>query len=119
MDDNRNIKIIPVNANNDDNNMSESDEFKKLCEIKNNRVKAMSERSYTLPLLGWFYKKSDSYGKEGKKFKKLGITVLYFASCLFISILVIPVFFYGGVFMLLFLAVYIFSDFLITKIFGN
>lgn len=119
MDDNRNIKIIPVNANNDDNNMSESDEFKKLCEIKNNRVKAMSERSYTLPLLGWFYKKIDSYGKEGKKFKKLGITVLYFASCLFISILVIPVFFYGGVFMLLFLAVYIFSDFLITKIFGN
>lgn len=119
MDDNRNIKIIPVNANNDDNNMSESDEFKKLCEIKNNRVKAMSERSYTLPLLGWFYKKIDSYGKEGKKLKKLGITVLYFASFLFISILVIPVFFYGGIFMLLFLAVYIFSDFLITKIFGN
>lgn len=119
MDDNRNIKIIPVNANNDDNNMSESDEFKKLCEIKNNRVKAMSERSYTLPLLGWFYKKIDSYGKEGKKLKKLGITVLYFVSFLFISILVIPVFFYGGIFMLLFLAVYIFSDFLITKIFGN
>lgn len=119
MDDNRNIKIIPVNENNDDNNMSESDEFKKLCEIKNNRVKAMSERSYTLPLIGWFYKKIDSYGKEGKKLKKLGITVLYFASSLFISILVIPVFLYGGVFMLLFLAVYIFSDFLITKIFGN
>lgn len=119
MDDNRNIKIIPVNANNDDNNMSESDEFKNLCEIKNNRVKAMSERSYTLPLLGWFYKKIDSYGKEGKKLKKLGITVLYFVSFLFISILVIPVFFYGGIFMLLFLAVYIFSDFLITKIFGN
>ncbi|RSJ57704.1 hypothetical protein D8811_05340 [Streptococcus gordonii] len=119
MDDNRNIKIIPVNANNDDNNMSESDEFKKLCEIKNNRVKAMSERSYTIPLLGWFYKKFDSYGKEEKKLEKLGITVLYFASCLFISILVIPVFLYGGVFMLLFLAVYIFSDFLITKIFGN
>lgn len=119
MDDNRNIKIIPVNENNDDNNMSESDEFKKLCEIKNNRVKAMSERSYTLPLLGWFYKKIDSYGKEGKKLKKLGITVLYFASSLFISILVISVFLYGGVFMLLFLAVYIFSDFLITKIFGN
>ena len=69
MDDNRNIKIIPVNANNDDNNMSESDEFKKLCEIKNNRVKAMSERSYTIPLLGWFYKKFDSYGKEEKNSK--------------------------------------------------
>lgn len=119
MDDNKNIKIIPVNANNVDNNMSESDEFKKLCEIKNNRVKAMSERSYTLPLLGWFYKKIDSYGKEGEKLKKLGITVLYGASLLFIYILAIPVFFYGGVFMLLFLAVYIFSDFLITKIFGN
>lgn len=119
MDDNKNIKIIPVNANNVDNNMSESDEFKNLCEIKNNRVKAMSERSYTLPLLGWFYKKIDSYGKEGKKFKKLGITVLYCASLLFIYILAIPVFFYGGIFMLLFLAVYIFSDFLITKIFGN
>lgn len=119
MDDNKNIKIIPVNANNVDNNMSESDEFKKLCEIKNNRVKAMSERSYTLPLLGWFYKKIDSYGKEGEKLKKLGITVLYCASLLFIYILAIPVFFYGGIFMLLFLAVYIFSDFLITKIFGN
>lgn len=119
MDDNRNIEIIPVNANNDDNNMSESDEFKKLCEVKNNKVKAMSERSYTLPLLGWFYKKIDSYGKEGKKLKKLGMTALYFVSFFFIYILAIPVFFYGGVLMLLFLVVYIFSDFLITKIFGN
>ena len=119
MDDNRNIEIIPVNADNDDNSVSESDEFKKLCEVKNYRVKTMSQRSYTLPLLGWLYKKMDSYEREGKKVKKFFIDLLFFVIFLFIYFLSIPIIFYGGILVSLFFVVYIFSDYLITKIFGN
>lgn len=119
MNDNRNIEIIPVNANNYDNSMSETDEFKKLCEVKNYRVKTMSQRSYTLPLLGWFYKKMDSYEREGKKVKKFFIDLVFFVIFLFIYFLSISIIFYGGILVSLFFVVYIFSDFLITKIFGN
>lgn len=119
MDDNRNIEIIPVNGNNANKTMSDSDEFKKLCEVKNYRVKAMSQRSYTLPLLGWFYKTMESSERDGKKVQKFLISLLFFVTFLLIYIGVAWIFFYGGALVLLLFVVNIFADFLITKIFGN
>lgn len=117
MDDCRNIRVTPAISDNVDSNMSEDDEFRKLCEIKNYRVETMSQRSYGFPIIGWFYKKADYYERNGKKAQKLFFDFLFFMFFLFMYLLIAVVIYFGGIFVPIFFAVYIFADFLTTKIF--
>lgn len=116
MDDFTNIEIIPDETA---SRMLENTEFKILCEVRNNRVKIMSQRDYNLPFLGWYYTKLDRYEREQKRIMKL---IFYFLlSVVFTTIYLLVAFmvYYGGLIVSLFLIVYIFTDILITKMFKN
>ena len=117
MDDCRNIRVTPAISDNLDSNMSEDDEFRKLCEIKNYRVETMSQKSYGFPIIGWFYKKADYFERNGNRVQKLSFNFLFFMFFLFMYFLIAVVIYFGGIFVPIFLAVYIFTDFLTTKIF--
>lgn len=117
MSDKRNIKVTPVILGNTDNNMSEDIEFRKLCEIKNCMVETMSQKSYDLPVIGWFYKLEDNLARDGKRGRKFCLDVLFYVIFFFLYIIGAFVIYFGGIFVLLFFVVYIFSDFLTTKIF--
>lgn len=117
MSNKRNIKVTPVILGNTDNNMSEDIEFRKLCEIKNCKVETMSQKSYDLPVIGWFYKLEDNLARDGKIVRKFCLDVSFYVIFFFLYIIGAFVIYFGGIFVLLFFVVYIFSDFLTTKIF--
>lgn len=111
MDDNRNIEVVP------DSNMLEGTEFSKLCEIRNCRVETMSQKSYGFPIIGGFYKKADYFERNGKKYWKIFFDFLFFMFFLIMYFLIAVAIYFGGIFVPIFFAVYIFTDFLTTKIF--
>ena len=117
MSDNRNIKVTPVILGNTDNNMSEDIEFRKLCEIKHCMVETVSQKSYDLPVIGWFYKRKDNLARDGKIVRKFCLNVSFYVIFFILYIIGAFVIYFGGIFVLLFFVVYIFSDFLTTKIF--
>ena len=117
MSDCRNIRVTPAISDNVDSNMSEGIEFRKLCEIKNYRVEKMSQKSYGFPIIDWFYKKSDYFERSGKKYSKLFFDFLFFMFFLFMYFSIAVLIYFGGIFVPILFAVYIFADFLTTKIF--
>lgn len=117
MSDCRNIRVTPAISDNVDSNMAEDVEFRKLCEIKNYRVETMSQKSYDFPIIGWFYKKADYFERNGKKCWKFFFDFLFFMFFLIMYFLIAVAIYFGGIFVPIFFAVYIFTDFLTTKIF--
>lgn len=117
MSDCRNIRVTPAISDNVDSNMAEDVEFRKLCEIKNYRVETMSQKSYDFPIIGWFYKKADYFERNGKKRWKFFFDFLFFIFFLIMYFLIAVAIYFGGIFVPIFFAVYIFTDFLTTKIF--
>ncbi|MDU7123963.1 MAG: hypothetical protein E6316_03700, partial [Streptococcus sp.] len=113
MDDCRNIKISPF-VNHDGYR-----EFQYLCEIWNTKVETISQKSYSIPILGKYYRKIDAYEREGKKIKKLLYNAYFFIKFLFAYFLTLVLIVYGGILLPVIFVIYILSDFLTTKIFGK
>lgn len=113
MDDGRNIIIRPFIYPDVDL------EFIYLCAIRNTKMETISQKSYSIPILGRYYRKIDTYEREGKKFRKLGCNALFFICFLIVYFLILGLIVYGGILLPVIFAIYILSDFLTTKMFDK
>lgn len=113
MDDSRNIKIIPTVYPDVDV------EFLYLCAIRDTKVETISQKSYSIPILGGYYRIVDTYEKEGEKGKKFLCDIGFFILFLFAYFLTLFLIVYGGILLPVIFVLYILSDLLTTKMFGK
>lgn len=113
MDDSRNIIIMPILSPDVDS------EFTYLLEIRNTKVKIKSQKSYSIPMLGRYYRTVDTYERKGKKIRRflcdLFFSILFSIAYLLTLVLIV----YGGMLLPVIFVLYILSDLLTTKMFGK
>ena len=113
MDDSRNIEIFTTYYPDVDV------EFIYLCAIRNTKMETISQKSYSIPILGRYYRKIDTYEREGKKFRKFVCNVSFFICFLIVYFLILGLIVYGGILLPVIFVIYILSDFLTTKMFDK
>lgn len=113
MDDSRNIEIFTTYYPDVDV------EFIYLCAIRNTKMKTISQKSYSIPILGKYYRKIDTYEREGKKGRKFFCNAYFFIRFLIVYFLILGLIVHGGILLPVIFLIYILSDFLTTKMFDK